>query len=130
MFKPKNYVPSTSKFKAMKKFFFLVLISCISVGAFSQETKKQPLKFDKTQEVHVVDAACGTCMLKMAGKDCKLAITFKGKNYFVDGTGIDDHGDAHDDAGFCNAISKAKVQGKVVDDKFLVTYFELVKKVK
>ncbi len=114
----------------MKKFFLLILISCISAAAFSQETKKQPLKFDKKKEVHVVDAACGTCMLKMEGKDCKLAITFKGKNYFVAGTDIDDHGDAHDDAGFCNAISKAKVQGKVVDDKFLVTYFELVKKTK
>jgi hypothetical protein len=113
----------------MKKFLMLVLISCISVGAFSQEIKKLPLKIDTTKEVHVVDAACGTCMFKMEGKGCTLAITFKGKNYFVEGTGIDDHGDAHDNAGFCNAISKAKVQGKVVDDKFLVTYFELVKKV-
>ncbi len=113
----------------MKKIFLLVLISCLSFGAFSQEIKKQPLKIDSTKEVHVVNAACGTCMFKMEGKGCKLAITFKGKNYFVEGTGIDDHGDAHDNAGFCNASSKAKVQGKVVDDKFLVTYFELVKKV-
>jgi hypothetical protein len=30
---------------------------------------------------------------------------------------------------FRNAISKTKVQGKLVDDKILVTYFELVKKV-
>jgi len=29
---------------------------------------------------------------------------------------------------FCNAISKTKVQGKLVDVKLLITYFELVKK--
>ena len=78
----------------------------------------------------IVAAACGQCQFGMKGNGCELAVCIDGKNYFVDGTGIDDHGDAHDDAGFCNAISKAKVQGKVVDDKFLVTYFELVKKVK
>ena len=71
---------------------------------------------------------CGTCMFKMKGDGCKLAVRFEGKDYFVEGTGIDDHGDAHDQEGFCNAISKAKVQGKVKGDKFKVTYFELLKK--
>jgi len=46
----------------------------------------------------------------------------------VDGTDLDDHGDAHDSEGFCNAIKKAKVQGSVVKDRFLVTYIELIKK--
>ena len=66
--------------------------------------------------------------LKWRERGCLLAIKFKGKNYFVDGTGLDDHGDAHDNEGFCNAIKKAKVQGKVVKDRFEVTYFELIKK--
>ena len=66
-------------------------------------------------------------MFKMKGKGCSLAVKFKGENYFVDGTDIDDHGDAHDKEGFCNAIKKAKVQGSVVGDRFLVTYFELIK---
>jgi hypothetical protein len=66
-------------------------------------------------------------MFKMKGNSCVLAVNFKGKSYFVDGTGIDDHGDAHDKDGFCNSIKNAKVQGSVVEDKFLVTYFELIK---
>jgi hypothetical protein len=45
----------------------------------------------------------------------------------VEGTDIDDHGDAHGEDGFCNAIRKAQVQGKVEGDKFVVTYFKLVK---
>jgi hypothetical protein len=64
----------------------------------------------------------------MKGDGCHLAIKLKGKNYFVDGTSIDDHGDAHDAEGFCNAIKKAKVQGNIVNDRFEATYFELIKK--
>jgi hypothetical protein len=64
----------------------------------------------------------------MKGDGCHLAVKLKGKNYFVDGTNIDDHGDAHDTEGFCNAIKKAKVQGNIVNDRFEATYFELIKK--
>ena len=67
-------------------------------------------------------------MFKMEGKGCHLAVKFKGNNYFVAGTSIDDHGDAHDKEGFCNAIKKAKIQGSIVKDRFVVTYFELIKK--
>jgi hypothetical protein len=28
--------------------------------------------------------------------------------------------------GFCNAIRKAKVQGEIVNNKFVATYFELL----
>ena len=49
-----------------------------------------------------------------------------GKAYFVDGTKIDDHGDAHAEDGFCEAIRKAEVQGKVVDGRFKATYFKLL----
>jgi len=62
----------------------------------------------------------------LAGKGCNLAIRINGKAYFVDGTKIDDHGDAHDDDGFCNTIRQAKVQGAIVDNRFKVTYFKLL----
>jgi hypothetical protein len=63
----------------------------------------------------------------MAGKGCTLAVRIKGKSYFVDKANIDSFGDAHRSDGFCNAISKAKVQGEIVNNKFVATYFELVK---
>ncbi len=34
-------------------------------------------------------------MYKMKGEGCHLAIKLNGKDFFVDGTGIDDHGEAH-----------------------------------
>jgi hypothetical protein len=112
----------------MKKAFVVLIGLLFSAGVFSQETKKQKMVLDSSKPLLTLEASCGTCMFKMKGDGCKLAIRFEGKDYFVDGTGIDDHGDAHDQEGFCNAISKAKVQGRVKGDKFRVTYFELLKK--
>ncbi|TGE29925.1 hypothetical protein E5K02_00420 [Hymenobacter metallicola] len=74
----------------------------------------------------LVDASCGQCKLGLPGKSCDLAIRRDGKAYFVDGTTIDSHGDAHAKDGFCQAIRQARVQGEVVDNRFKATYFQLV----
>ncbi|NCT74182.1 MAG: hypothetical protein GXC78_06620 [Chitinophagaceae bacterium] len=63
----------------------------------------------------------------MRGDDCALAVRVNGIEFYVEGTGIDDHGDAHAKEGFCNSIRRAEVQGSVVDGRFRVTYFKLVK---
>jgi hypothetical protein len=112
----------------MKKLLIGIFTLIIFNTTNAQDTTKKKLEFNPNYPTYEVEATCGTCMFKMEGKGCFLAIKFKGKNYFVDGTGIDDHGDAHDNEGFCNAIKKAKVQGKVVKNRFEVTYFELIKK--
>ena len=52
---------------------------------------------------------------------CDLAIRIGDKTYFIDGTNIDDFGDAHDkNTGFCNVIRKANVVGKIEDLKLLL----------
>lgn len=112
----------------MKKLLLGLLALIMFNTSNAQDTTNKKLVFNQEIPSYEVEATCGTCMFKMKGKGCILAVKFKGKNYFVDGTDIEDHGDAHDKEGFCNAIKKAKVQGSVVGDKFLVTYFELVKK--
>ena len=112
----------------MKKLLLGLLLLTIFSTVNAQDTAKKKLVFNPKNPTYEVEATCGTCMFKMEGKGCLLAIKFKDKNYFVDGTDLDDHGDAHDSEGFCNAIKKAKVQGTVVKDRFEVTYFELIKK--
>ena len=112
----------------MKKLLLGLLLLTIFSTVNAQDSAKKKLVFNPKNSTYEVEATCGTCMFKMEGKGCLLAIKFKGKNYFVDGTDLDDHGDAHDSEGFCNAIKKAKVQGSIVKDRFLVTYFELIKK--
>ena len=100
----------------------LILVSFFCNSSFSQNK----MVLDTSKKVYQLEVACGTCKFKMKGNDCTLAVMYKGYPYFVQGTGIDDHGDAHAKNGFCNAVRMAKVQGKLVGDKFVVTYFKLM----
>jgi Family of unknown function (DUF6370) len=81
---------------------------------------------DSTKKIFIAETACGQCKLNLPGKSCDLAVRINGKAYFVDGTAIDDHGDAHAKDGFCNSIRKAEVQGEIVDNRFKATYFKLL----
>ncbi|MEO5776382.1 MAG: DUF6370 family protein [Flavobacterium sp.] len=93
----------------------LALFVCISVNA-----QDKP----KTQ---IVEAACGQCQFGMKGKaGCDLAVRIGDKSYFVDGTDIHKHGDAHAADGFCSAVRKAEVVGEVKNDRFVVTEFKLL----
>lgn len=77
----------------------------------------------KTQ---IVEASCGQCKFGMDAKGCDLAVRIDGKSYFVDGTTINQHGDAHAADGFCSAIRKAEVSGMIVDNRFKATSFKLL----
>ena len=76
----------------------------------------------------VVEAACGQCQFRMTEKSgCDLAVKIDGKSYFVDGTTIHDHGDAHADDGFCRAIRQAEVKGEIIDGRFKAETFTIIK---
>jgi hypothetical protein len=101
------------------KNLFAIVIFFIALIASAQE-KKELLKS------HIVEVSCGECQFGLKGKGCDLAVRIDGKSYFVDGTKIDDHGDAHAKDGFCEAIRKAEVTGKIVNNRFQVTSFTLL----
>lgn len=107
-------------------FCFLCIIAFTGKSIAQDSTA---MKLDPNKKVLFVDASCGQCQFKMAGKGCTLAVKINGKSYFVEKAHIDAFGDAHDTEGFCNAIRKAKVQGEIVNDKFIATYFELLQPV-
>ncbi len=109
----------------MKYVLTFLLILFVSVTTMAQNNNA-PLKHDPAKETFLVDAACGQCQFNLKGKGCDLAVRLKEKAYFVDGTNIDSHGDAHAADGFCNAVRKAKVQGKIVNNRFHASYFQLV----
>ncbi|MTH16244.1 DUF6370 family protein [Flavobacterium sp. LC2016-01] len=102
----------------MKKLIF-VLFLFIGIAAQAQDKKV----IDKPT---IVEASCGECQFGMKGKSCDLAVRIDGKSYFVDGTKIDQHGDAHAKDGFCNAIRKASVTGSIVNNRFVATTFTLI----
>jgi hypothetical protein len=95
----------------------LLLFSVFSVNA---QDKKE------TKKTQIVEASCGQCQFKMEGHGCDLAVRMDGKSYFVDGTSLDSHGDAHAEDGFCSVIRKAEVTGEVVDNRFKATSFKLL----
>ena len=111
----------------MKSLFTLILFSFSVLTAKAQTKDTTTAKPDQSKKTHIVEASCGQCKLGLPGKSCDLAVRIKGKSYFVDGTTIDEHGDAHAKDGFCEAIKKAEVQGVIKDDRFKVTCFKLVK---
>ena len=95
-------------------------------SAMAQKNNVVPLKKDSTRKVQIVETACGECQFGLKGKGCHLAVRINGTAYFVDGTDIDSHGDAHADDGFCNAVRKAEVQGTVINNRFNVNWFQLI----
>jgi len=96
-------------------------------SAFGQKSDPKVSIPDPNKKIQVVETACGECQFKLEGKGCDLAVRMDGKSYFVDGTDIDSHGDAHAKDGFCNAVRKAEVQGDIANNRFKVTYFKLIK---
>ncbi len=101
----------------MKNIIILFLL-IFSTSAFSQKA---------TQKKQVVDVACGFCQFDRTDrKSCTLAVKLNNKIYYVEGTGIDDHGDSHAKDGFCNTVRKAEVIGEVKNGKFVVSYFKLL----
>jgi monofunctional biosynthetic peptidoglycan transglycosylase len=71
--------------------------------------------------------ACATCVFHMKGVEgCKLAIEIDGRHYLVNGSDIDDHGDAHASDGLCNTARRAKVKGRISGDRFLAEEFRLL----
>jgi len=97
----------------------------LSISLSAQNDSKVAKTPNPDKKIIKAEASCGQCQFGMTGGGCTLAVRIDGKAYFVEGTDLDDHGDAHAHDGFCNKIRKADVQGEVVDNKFNVSYFKL-----
>lgn len=104
----------------MKKILYLAILFSATLAS-AQDKKEEP-------KPQIVEASCGQCQFGMEGHGCELAVRMDGKSYFVDGSSIDSHGDAHASDGFCTAIRKAEVTGKVVNNRFKATSFKLLPK--
>ena len=103
----------------MKTTLTLLLLLTLN---FITAQEKEPTK----QKKQTVEASCGQCQFGMKEKSgCDLAVRIDGKAYFVEGSSIDDHGDAHAHDGFCQAIRQADVIGAVKNVKFVATYFKV-----
>ena len=110
----------------MKTLILFLFFSSFALTTFAQTKAAKPIEPDKNKKTLTLETACGQCQFGLPGESCDLAIRLDGKAYFVDGTDIDSHGDAHSNDGFCNAVRMAKVQGELEGDRFKVTYLQLI----
>lgn len=110
----------------MKLFLFIIILTTASFCAKAQTVEPKALPETSSTDIQIVEASCGECKFGMPGTGCQLAVRIGGKGYFVDGTAIDKHGDAHSETGFCNAVRKAEVQGRIVDNRFVAKSFKLL----
>jgi hypothetical protein len=103
----------------MKSYLTLSLLAFVLFACSKKAEEIKPV-------AQVVEAACGQCQFKLEGAGCNLAVRVDGKAYFVSGTSIDEHGNAHGADGFCEVIRKAEVIGDTLNGKFAVTHFKLL----
>lgn len=108
----------------------LLGLALIAGGCCAAEPEPPEGSESSTQSVvlqdRFVDASCGQCQLDLPGSGCDLAIAFDGSAYYVIGSHIDDHGDAHGPDGLCNAVRRARVTGRLVDGRVMVEELVLV----
>ncbi len=105
--------------------FVTLVIGCQNQTA-NEQSEQPPIATTQVVQAMVVEASCGECQFELEGDGCDLAVRIDGKAYFVDGTELDDHGDAHADDGFCNVVRQARVQGSIENGRFVATSFELL----
>jgi hypothetical protein len=110
----------------MKALIILLCCTFFSMAGFAQTTAAKTSIADTTKPIQVVEVSCGKCKLGLAGKTCDMAVRIDGKAYYADGADIDSFGDAHAHDGMCNAIRKAEVQGKLVNNRFKISYIRLL----
>ncbi len=108
----------------LQKSILLIFINLMSNHCFSQDFKNTN-PADSSRSFYEAEASCGSCQFNMKGNGCFLAIRLNKKKYFVQGAGIDDFGDAHNEKGFCNAIRKVLVSGDIKGDSINIIYLKL-----
>jgi hypothetical protein len=90
----------------------------------SERAPEQPFSSERVSTM-LIETSCGQCQFGMDAPGCDLAVRLDGTPYFVDGSGIDDHGDAHGTEGLCNIVRMAEASGTIVDGRFVADSFVL-----
>ena len=104
----------------------ILYINFFVITGTAQNILDTTTTLNKKSDLQLVETSCGQCNFNLPGKGCDLAVRINGKAYFVDGTNLDDYGDAHSKDGFCTVIRKAHVKGVVVNNRFKTKFFKLI----
>ncbi|MEQ8768069.1 MAG: DUF6370 family protein [Planctomycetota bacterium] len=108
--------------------FAALMLCLVAASCSSEDEAASTTQSEMFVEVDglKVDAGCGRCQFGLDDDGCELAVRMLETTYLVDGSSIDDHGDAHADDGLCNAVRQAEVAGRVEDGRFIATSFQVL----
>ena len=112
---------------SMKKIIYSLFITFLLIIDISTSAQQFSSNTHGMRVNLIVDASCAKCQFDKNDDECLLAVEINSEIYYVDGTTIDDHGDAHGSDGFCNVVRKAHVEGVIDGNKFLLDKFSLLK---
>ena len=110
----------------MKHILLILALNTFPFLMIAQNTNTLSDKPDSAKKILLAEVSCGQCQFGLPGMDCNLAVRIDGRAYFVKGANIDSYGDAHANDGFCKAIRKAEVQGELLNNQFILSYFKLL----
>ena len=89
--------------------YALIWIVLVVVGCSSNTGQLAP-EPQVTGATHEIEAGCAMCIYEMPDiEECVLAVRWDDKDWLVDGSGIDDHGDAHASDGLCLVARPGKM---------------------
>lgn len=115
-----------------RSFQFLLMCLCLTLVACNAPVLDQASTSSLSDqrfgaiEGERLEVSCGQCQFGMQAAGCDLAVRIEGQSYFIEGTSIDDHGDAHGETGFCNCVREAIISGERQGDRLVVNRFELL----
>ena len=113
-------------FRVATVFAAVYLLGCAGDNGGSDPAEKATRAAAQRLASETVEAGCGQCQFGMEGDGCNLAVRINGQPYFVVGSTIDDHGDAHAADGLCNTIRHARVMGRIVEGKLHAQQLDLI----
>jgi hypothetical protein len=106
---------------------FVLLVFPVVLILACESTQRRELADVNTVGPIVAEAGCATCIYDMPDvQGCVLAVKIDGKSYRVEGSGIDDHGDAHAADGLCNTARRARIAGRIEARMFVAEQIELL----
>lgn len=111
----------------MKTLYLSLAMGLFSLTGYGQVSKNLAQEPDPDKELLTVEVSCGQCNFDLDGFGCDVAVKVGENAYYVDGVGISDYGHPHAKGGFCVATHKAEIQGELIDNRYKITYFKLLK---
>ena len=115
----------------MLKYLFIVILSVGLIACSDKETEEtsntDTIENELVKKIpsdeQIVEIGCALCQMGLECDKCQLAVKIADNTYFLEGVDLDEEAEYE----LCSVIKKAKIKGKISDNKFIAQNFEFIK---